>query len=87
MSWYRMGTRTANGEPVSPGSPNCAGASRYRMGQHLTLRNPENGRTVAVRINDRGNFERLGRSLDCMPYVWHALGIPLSRGVARVEVA
>lgn len=86
MSWYVMGSRTASGEPVQPHAHNCAGARRWPLGHHLTLRNPDNAATVRVRINDRGAFERLGRALDCMPAVWHALGIPLSRGVATVEV-
>lgn len=86
MSWYRMGSTTANGEHVDPSAHNCAGASRYPMGSSLSIRNPENGRTVRVRINDRGAFEKYGRSLDCMVAVWSTLGIPLSRGVATVEV-
>lgn len=86
MSWYTMGTRTASGEPVQPHALNCAGARRWRLGDSVTIRNPENDRRATVRINDRGAFERMGRALDCMVAVWHALGIPLSRGVATVEV-
>jgi rare lipoprotein A (peptidoglycan hydrolase) len=86
MSWYTMGSRTASGEPVDHGAMNCAGAARYPMLSRLHLRNPENGRTGVVRINDRGTFERMGRALDCMPAVWHRLGFDTSRGVVRVEV-
>lgn len=85
MSWYTMGTRTASGEPVNTGAYNCAGAYRYPMLSSVVVRNPRNGRVVTVRINDRGAFEGMGRSLDCMPAVWNALGIPLGQGVATVE--
>lgn len=86
MSWYTMGTRTANGEPVQPRAHNCAGASRWNLGDSVTIRNPNNGRVVTVRINDRGGFESMGRALDCMPGVWHALGFDLGAGVVWVEV-
>lgn len=86
MSWYTMGTRTASGEAVQPHALNCAGARRWPLGHHLTLRNPENDARTTVRINDRGGFESRGRALDCMPAVWRALAIPLARGVATVEV-
>lgn len=86
MSWYTMGTRTASGEPVQPGAHNCAGASRWTLGDSVAIRNPENGRGVTVRINDRGGFESMGRALDCMPAVWRTLGFDLDRGVVTVQL-
>jgi rare lipoprotein A (peptidoglycan hydrolase) len=87
MSWYTMGRRTASGESVAPAKHNCAGAARFPLRSHVMVRNPANGRVVRVWINDRGAFEPMGRSLDCMPSVWEALGFSLGAGVVSVEVA
>lgn len=86
MTWYTMGTRTASGEPVNVNAHNCAGASRWNLGDDVAIRNPRNGREVTVHINDRGAFEGMGRALDCMPAVWHTLGFSLSSGVVTVQL-
>jgi rare lipoprotein A len=66
-SWYMHGSRTANGERFQPDGLTAAHKSLpFGTKLHLT----HNGKTVIVRINDRGPFIR-GRQLD------------LSRGAAR----
>jgi rare lipoprotein A len=66
-SWYQMGKVTANGERFNPDGMTAAHKTLpFGTKLHLT----HNGRTVIVRINDRGPFIR-GRQLD------------LSRGAAR----
>ncbi len=87
MSWYRTGKWTASGDRYDPSRLTCAAAKRWPLGINLAIENPENGRTALVLLNDRGAFERLGRALDCSPAVWSELGLPLSRGVAKVRVA
>lgn len=66
-SWYQSGSRTANGERFIPDGMTAAHRSLpFGTRLHLT----HNGKTVIVRINDRGPFVR-GKQLD------------LSRGAAR----
>jgi rare lipoprotein A len=53
------------------------------FGTRLQIRCPENGRSVLVRINDRGPFIA-GRDLDLSLAAARRLGIE-RRGLARVE--
>jgi rare lipoprotein A (peptidoglycan hydrolase) len=72
-SYYGYGRRTANGERFDPNA-NTAAARTWPLGTRLRLRNPKNGRTITVRINDRGPWGiayRQGARLD------------LARGAAR----
>lgn len=64
------GRKTASGERFNPSALTAAHRS-LPFGTRLRLTNPQNGRTVVVRINDRGPFVR-GRTLD------------VSHGAARV---
>ena len=66
-SWYMHGKRTANGERFNPNGMTAAHRTLpFGTKLHLTYQ----GRSVIVRINDRGPFVR-GRQLD------------LSRGAAQ----
>lgn len=72
-SSYSSGRRTANGERFDANG-NTAAARTWPLGTTLTITNPQNGRTVTVRINDRGPWGiayRMGARLD------------LARGAAR----
>ena len=54
-SWYKMGTRTASGEDMNANA--LAGAHRtLPFGTRVRVENLANGRSVVVRINDRGPF-------------------------------
>ncbi len=68
-SWYCSGHRTANGEPFNPDGMTAAHRS-LPFGTRVRVENRRTGRSVVVRINDRGPFVR-GRIID------------LSRGSAR----
>ena len=75
------GGKTASGEVAHPGGLTAA----HRMlpfGTKVTVTNKRNGRSVTVRINDRGPFVR-GRIIDLTPAAAHALGFS---GLAPVEV-
>jgi rare lipoprotein A len=72
-SYYSSGKRTANGERFDANG-NTAAARTWPLGTHLTVTNPHNGRSITVRINDRGPWGiafRMGARLD------------LARGAAR----
>ena len=81
-SWYALdGQRTANGERMN--SRRLTAAHRtMRFGTRVKVRNLANGRTVTVRINDRGPFTR-GRIIDLSRAAARKLGF-LGRGSTRV---
>lgn len=66
------GGRTANGEQVSPRALTAAHKT-LPFGTHVRVTNRRNGRSVIVRINDRGPFVR-GRIIDLTPAGARALG-------------
>lgn len=81
-SWYALdGRRTASGEIMNSGRMTAA-HRRLPLGTVVTVRNMRNGRSVVVRINDRGPFGR-GRIIDVSRAAARKLGF-LSRGVTRV---
>ena len=61
-SWYALTSMTASGEQMNPAKMTAAHRS-YRFGTKLRVTNKRNGRSVIVRINDRGPFTK-GRILD-----------------------
>ena len=61
-SWYALHSRTASGERMNPSAMTAAHRS-LPFGTKLRVTNKNNGRSVVVRINDRGPFVR-GRMLD-----------------------
>ena len=61
-SWYAMGTKTANGERMRPYALTAAHRT-LPFGTRLRVTNKSTGRSVVVRINDRGPFIR-GRIID-----------------------
>lgn len=61
-SWYALTSKTASGEKMNPSGMTAAHRS-LPFGTKLKVFNPGNGRSVIVRINDRGPFIR-GRILD-----------------------
>ena len=54
-SYYWTGRHTASGEPFDANG-NTAAARTWALGTTLTVSNPQNGRSLSVRINDRGPF-------------------------------
>src|SRR4051812_37814463 len=61
-SWYEHGDRTANGEAFKPDSLTAAHRTLL-FGARVKVVHSRSGRSVVVRINDRGPFLR-GRVLD-----------------------
>ena len=75
------GEKTANGERAKP-SGFTAAHRTLPFGTRGRVTNKNNGRSVTVRINDRGPFVR-GRVIDLTPAAAHALGF---NGLAPVTL-
>jgi rare lipoprotein A len=75
------GGRTASGERASPGALTAAHRS-LPFGTMVRVTNERNGRSVVVRINDRGPFVQ-GRVIDLTPAGARALGFS---GLAEVNL-
>jgi rare lipoprotein A len=85
-SWYGpglYGRRTASGEVLRPGDLTAAHRT-LPFGTCLQVVNLDNGRSVQVRVNDRGPFAA-GRILDVSEAAARALGMR-GRGVVRVRL-
>lgn len=61
-SWYALYSRTASGEMMNPSKMTAAHKS-LPFGTKLKVTNKKNGKSVVVRINDRGPFIK-GRIVD-----------------------
>jgi len=64
--------KTASGEPARPSGLTAAHRT-LPLGSHVRVTNKNNGRSVVVRINDRGPYIG-GRIIDLTPAAAHALG-------------
>lgn len=85
-SWYgaeRRGHLTSSGEAFNPNELTAASRS-LPIGSHVKVTNVTNGRSVVVRINDRGPFGK-GRSIDLSRAAAERIGLA-SKGVGRVEI-
>jgi rare lipoprotein A len=76
------GARTASGERVNPQSLTAAHRT-WPFGTMVRVTHKKNGRSVVVRINDRGPFVR-GRVIDLTPRAAAALGFS---GLAPVTLS
>jgi rare lipoprotein A len=85
-SWYGSefaDHRTSSGERFDPNQFTAA-SKTLPLGSVVKVTNPKNGRSVRVRINDRGPYVR-GRSLDLSRRAAQKLGIT-HEGVAPVKI-
>ena len=76
------GSKTASGQRAHPGGLTAAHRT-LPFGTMVKVINRRNGKSVTVRINDRGPFIR-GRVIDVTPAAGQALGF---RGLAPVTLA
>jgi peptidoglycan lytic transglycosylase len=83
-SWYALHSRTASGEMMNPSEMTAAHRS-LPFGTKVLVENLTNGRSVVVRINDRGPFVG-GRIIDVSKAAASVLGM-LGSGAARVKVS
>ena len=85
-SWYGpgfRGRRTASGDIFNDNAMTAASRT-LPLGTRVRVTNLRDGRSVVVRINDRGPYAR-GRGIDLSRRAAERLGIA-RRGIARVRV-
>ena len=80
-SYYKSGKQTANGERFNPNGLTAAHRT-LPFGTRVRVTNLRNGKSVVVRINDRGPFIR-GRVIDLSLGAANFVGMTKS-GVAKV---
>ena len=71
-SWYALTSKTASGERMNPAAMTAA-HKKLPFGAKMRVTNQRNGKSVVVRINDRGPFIK-GRVLDLSKAAAHKLG-------------
>lgn len=82
-SWYSLTSKTASGERCDPGALTAAHRS-LPFGTRVKVENLRNGKSVVVRINDRGPFVG-GRIIDLTKAAANRLGF-VSAGVTKVRL-
>ena len=82
-SFYGEGSETASGEKFDPRGLTAAHPT-LPFGTRLRVTNVSNGRSVVVRINDRGPFVA-GRAVDVSSSAAERIGM-VERGVAKVKL-
>jgi rare lipoprotein A len=82
-SYYNEGTRTASGERFDAHELTAAHPT-LPFGTRLRVTNVVTGKSVTVRVNDRGPFVR-GRVVDVSYSAAESLGM-VGRGVAKVKL-
>lgn len=80
-SWYALHSKTASGERMNPSALTAAHRS-LPFGTKVRVTNKHNGKSVVVRINDRGPFIR-GRVIDLSKAAARQIGM-ISRGHASI---
>ena len=83
-SWYEFTSRTANGEQMNPNELTAAHRS-LPFGTKVRVENISNGRSVVVRINDRGPFAG-DRIIDLSKAAASCLGM-IDEGIATVRIS
>jgi rare lipoprotein A len=78
------GGRTANGERAAASGMTAAHRS-LAFGTRVLVTNRKNGKSVVVRINDRGPFVR-GRIIDVTPAAARALGFSGLTSVSLLQL-
>lgn len=82
-SWYKSGFKTANGEYFKPNGLTAAHRT-LPFGTKVRVKNLRNGKSVVVRINDRGPFIR-SRIIDVSKGAAKKIGL-IRAGVTRVSI-
>jgi rare lipoprotein A len=83
-SWYEFTSQTANGEKMDPNQLTAAHRS-LPFGTKIRVENLDNGRSVDVRINDRGPFTG-NRIIDLSKAAASCLGM-IENGIATVRIS
>lgn len=87
-SWYgghHHGKRTASGEVFDKNKMTCAAVSKYKFGEMLEVTNVKTGKSVVVKVNDRGGFAKYGRELDLSEGAFKKIA-PVNQGVVKISI-
>ncbi len=89
-SWYSesdpfINLRTANGEIFDDTKMTCA-SWNFPFGTRLKITNLQNGRSVIVRVNDRGPAKRLNRLIDLTRSAFRKIA-DTKTGIIKVRVS
>lgn len=79
-----VGRKTANGETFTSNDLTCA-HMHYKFGTRLRVTNMKNGKSVIVRVNDRGGFSKYGRIVDLSKAAFKRIASSKS-GVINVKI-
>lgn len=82
-SWYKSGFKTANGEYFKPNGLTAAHRT-LPFGTRVRVKNLRNGKSVVVRINDRGPFHK-SRIIDVSKGAARKIGL-IRAGVTKVSI-
>ena len=83
-SWYDEGRLTATGEHFKPDGLTAAMRKPVPFNSHWRVTHHRTGKSVVVRINDRGPFIR-GRDIDLSRGAAEAIGLR-AQGVGLVDI-
>lgn len=79
-----IGRKTANGEIFTSNDLTCA-HMYYKFGTRLRVTNVKNGKSIIVRVNDRGGFSKYGRIVDLSKAAFKRIASTKS-GVINVKI-
>ena len=78
------GKRTASGEIFNKWAMTTASNS-HKMGTKLKVTNVVNGKSVIVKVNDRGGFSKYGRTLDLSRGAFAKIA-DIKQGLVKVKI-
>ena len=84
-SWYGSGSKTASGDRFNPNGLTAAVMDKSLFGKYARVTNVLSNKSVVVKLNDTGNFGRLGRVIDLSKGAFQKIG-SLNSGVIKVKV-
>jgi rare lipoprotein A len=79
------GKKTANGDTFDKNNLTCAATKNYKFGTILKVTNIKNGKSVIVKVTDRGNFAKLNRTLDLSEKAFKTIG-NIKSGLLKVYI-
>lgn len=80
---YKGRRYTASGEVFDKHAMTCAAPAKYGFGTKLRITNPRNGKSVIVRVNDRGHNNLNGKIIDLS---YAAFGEICEHRMGRIQV-
>ena len=87
-SWYGFqpweGRKTSSGDIFKTHGLTCA-SNTHKLGTYLKVTNTANDKSVVCKVNDRGGFSRLGRTLDLSYGAFSKISSP-SKGLIKVSI-